>query len=57
MRKLEKARMEVRIGRDVFLTGVQKVQGIVETKGAMPILSHLLIRTENGGLFIEATDL
>ncbi|GJL77081.1 MAG: DNA polymerase III subunit beta [Nitrospinaceae bacterium] len=49
--------MEVRISRDVFLHGVQKVQGIVETKGAMPILSHLLIRTENEGVTIEATDL
>lgn len=49
--------MEVRISRDVFLNGVQKVQGIVETKGAMPILSHLLIRAENEGIYIEATDL
>lgn len=49
--------MEVRISRDVFLNGVQKVQGIVETKGATPILSHLLIRAEKGGIVIEATDL
>ena len=49
--------MEVRIGRDTFLEGVQKVQGIVETKGAMPILSHLLIRAEKEGITIEATDL
>lgn len=49
--------MEVRIGRDTFLDGVQKVQGIVETKGAMPILSHLLIRAEKDGITVEATDL
>jgi len=49
--------MEVRISRDTFLDGVQKVQGVVETKGAMPILSHLLMRTENEGVTLEATDL
>lgn len=49
--------MEVRISRDTFLDGVQKVQGIVETKGAMPILSHLLLRAEKEGVTIEATDL
>ncbi len=49
--------MEVRIGRDHFLSGVQKVQGIVEPKGAMPILSHLLLSTEKDGICIQATDL
>jgi DNA polymerase-3 subunit beta len=49
--------MEVRISRETFLEGVQKVQGIVETKGAMPILSHLLIRAEKEGITLEATDL
>jgi len=49
--------MEVRISRDTFLDGVQKVQGIVETKGAMPILSHLLLRAEKEGITLEATDL
>ncbi|MBI4382569.1 MAG: DNA polymerase III subunit beta [Nitrospinae bacterium] len=49
--------MEFRISRENFLTGVQKVQGIVETKGAMPILSHLLVSTDNEGIYIQATDL
>lgn len=49
--------MEVRISRNTLLSGVQKVQGIVETKGAMPILAHLLINTEKDGINIEATDL
>ena len=39
------------------MSGVQKVQGIVETKGAMPILSNLLISTDNEGIYIQATDL
>jgi len=49
--------MEVRISRDTFLNGVQKVQGIVEAKGAMPILSHVLIRAEKEKITLEATDL
>jgi DNA polymerase III subunit beta len=49
--------MEVRISRDVFLNGVHKVQGIVEPKGAMPILSHLHISADNASICIRATDL
>lgn len=49
--------MEVKISRDNFLSGVQRVQGIVETKGAMPILSHLLLSAEKNEICIQATDL
>ena len=49
--------MEIRINRDKLLEGVQKVQGIVEHKGAMPILSYLLITTESDKIHIQATDL
>ena len=49
--------MEVRISRDVLLSGVQRVQGIVEPKGAMPILSHLLMSAEKDSISIRATDL
>ncbi len=54
---LETHHMEVRIDKDIFLDGVQKVQGIAETKGAMPILSHLLLTTEQDRISIQATDL
>ncbi len=54
---LETRQMEVRIDKDTFLNGVQKVQGIVEAKGAMPILSHLLLTTEKERISIQATDL
>jgi len=54
---LETRQMEVRIDKDTFLDGVQKVQGVVETKGAMPILSHLLLTTEKDRIGIQATDL
>ncbi len=49
--------MEVRISRDVLLNGVHKVQGIVEPKGAMPILSHLHLSAEKDSICIRATDL
>jgi len=54
---LETRQMEVRIDKATFLNGVQKVQGIVEAKGAMPILSHLLLTTEKERISIQATDL
>jgi len=49
--------MEVRISRDVLLNGVHKVQGIVEPKGAMPVLSHLHLSAEKDTISIRATDL
>ncbi len=49
--------MEVRISREVLLNGVQKVQGIVESKGAMPILSHLYLSADKDTISIRATDL
>mgnify|MGYP003958431055 CR=1 FL=1 len=54
---LETRQMEVRIDKDIFLDGVQKVQGIAETKGAMPILSHFLLTAEKDRIGIQATDL
>ena len=49
--------MEIKISSETFLKGVQKVQGVVESKGAMPILSHLLVTTEDKGITLKATDL
>ncbi len=49
--------MEIKISSDAFLKGVQKVQGVVEAKGAMPILSHLLISAGGDGITLMATDL
>lgn len=49
--------MEITIDRDVFLNGMQKVQGIVESKGTMPILSHVHIDAEKDGIWLQATDL
>tara|TARA_B100000686_G_scaffold346579_1_gene433554 strand:+ start:2254 stop:3354 length:1101 start_codon:yes stop_codon:yes gene_type:complete len=49
--------MEIRIDKAKLLEGVQKVQGIVEVKGTMPVLSYLLMVAENDGVGIQATNL
>ncbi len=49
--------MKVRIGRDELLTGLQRVQGVVEKRNTMPILSNILLEVKQDGAEIVATDL
>lgn len=49
--------MKVRIGRDELLTGLQRVQGVVEKRNTMPILSNILVEAKQDGIEIVATDL
>jgi DNA polymerase-3 subunit beta len=49
--------MELTIERGVLLSGLQRVQGIVEKRNTMPILSNLLMEAEEGKLRLFATDL
>ena len=49
--------MKVRITRDELLTGLQRVQGVVEKRNTMPILSNLLLEAKQEGAEIVATDL
>ena len=49
--------MEFRIDKDTFLKALQKVQGIVERRNTMPILSNVLIEASTDRLYITATDL
>jgi len=49
--------MKVRIGRDELLTGLQRVQGVVEKRNTMPILSNILLEAKQEGVEIIATDL
>jgi len=49
--------MKVRIGRDELLTGLQRVQGVVEKRNTMPILSNILLEARQDGAEIVATDL
>jgi DNA polymerase-3 subunit beta len=49
--------MEFKIDKDTFLRALQKVQGIVEKKNTMPILSNVLIEAFQEKIYITATDL
>jgi len=49
--------MKLRIAKDILLNGIQTVQNIITTKAALPILSNILIETQQEGLRLTATDL
>jgi DNA polymerase-3 subunit beta len=49
--------MEFRVDKDTFTKALQKIQGIVEKRNTMPILSNTLIEAYNDTLYITATDL
>ena len=49
--------MELTIQKQPLLDGLQMVQGIVEKKSSMPILSNVLLETVEEGIHIVATDL
>lgn len=49
--------MEVKIDRDILLKGISRVQGILEKRSHMPILSTVLLTTKGEELEMSATDL
>ncbi len=49
--------MEFTIEKEVFVKALQKIQGIVERRNTMPILSNVLIEASNNLLTLTATDL
>src|SRR5262247_4049894 len=49
--------MKLRMGRVELLTGLQRVQGVVEKRNTMPILSNILMEAKHEGVEIVATDL
>ncbi|MDE0207083.1 MAG: DNA polymerase III subunit beta [Candidatus Tectomicrobia bacterium] len=49
--------MDLTISQDIFLRGLQKIQGIVERKNALPILSNFLLTAGSEDTVIHATDL
>jgi DNA polymerase-3 subunit beta len=49
--------MELTTGQDILVRGLQKIQGIVERKNTLPILSHFLLTAQTDGVVIHATDL
>ena len=49
--------MEIKIDRETLLKGISRVQGILEKRSHMPILSTVLLTTKDNELEISATDL
>ena len=49
--------MKLRIDRSELLTELIPMQGVVERKSTIPVLSHLLLRARDGRLHVAATDL
>ena len=49
--------MHIRVQRGDFLSILAQVQGVVETKKTLPILSHLLLEAGEAGLSVFGTDL
>jgi DNA polymerase-3 subunit beta len=49
--------MHIRVERDAFVDALGPVQGVVEAKKTLPILSHLLLEASPDGVFLFGTDL
>lgn len=49
--------MNFTIEKEVFLKGLSRVQGIVEKRNTIPILSNVLIEANNDSILLTATDL
>ena len=49
--------MEIRLKRAEFLSELGPMQGIVERRTTIPVLSHILLRAEDDRLSLAATDL
>lgn len=49
--------MRVKVEREVLLTALHRVQGIVEKRNTMPSLANVLLEAKKEGLDISATDL
>jgi DNA polymerase-3 subunit beta len=49
--------MKIRVQRSELLDEVAPMQGIVERKTTIPVLSHILLRAKDGELHLAATDL
>lgn len=49
--------MEIKIGREQFLSGLQRIQSIVERKTTTPVLAHFLLEARGSQVTYVATDL
>jgi DNA polymerase-3 subunit beta len=54
---MKEAIMNFTIEKDIFLKGLARVQGIVEKRNTIPVLSNVLVEGNDGELRLTATDL
>ncbi len=49
--------MKVKLGKNILMEGIQKVQHVIIAKASLPILANILIETQQDSLRLTATDL
>jgi DNA polymerase-3 subunit beta len=49
--------MKFKVEKNILISGIQTVQNVIITKSSLPILSNILIETQEDGLRLTATDL
>ena len=49
--------MKVKIQRSALLSGLQRVQGVVEKRNTMPVLANILLEAKDSQVTIFGTDL
>lgn len=49
--------MKIKLEKNILISGMQKVQNIITTKAALPVLSNILIETQQEQLRLTSTDL
>lgn len=49
--------MKFKVEKSILINAIQTVQNVVSAKASLPILSNILIETQQGGISLTATDL
>jgi DNA polymerase-3 subunit beta len=49
--------MKLKVEKSILISGIQTVQNVIISKSSLPILSNILIETQNDALRLTATDL
>ena len=49
--------MHAQVARNSFLSTLAQVQGVIEVKRTLPILSHLLLEAKGNTITLSGTDL
>ena len=49
--------MKIKVKKEAIIDGLQKVQSVINPRNALPVLSNVLFRAEDGKLELTATDM